>query len=330
MSLPNKPGHVDDQELARYLLGLLPDEEAERLDEASIADDEIAQRLRAVEHDLVDAYIRGTLSGELLERFESRYLNTPRRRDRVRQAASFLRALDRAGRSGSGDPGEPTPTAAGAGGHADGRAKVLSTRRWMPLGTFRLGILATAAVLLVACGVLLLQTARLRSSLDVARAENAALNQHAQALEQQLSQQRANQVTVSSELQHARESATAPPPRVVQEAPLTALLLLPQTRAVNSIPTLAIPARAERVRFDLRLESNEFPGYQVHLTDPATNQIVWRSDTIAAPSSSQTPTLSVAVPSRVLRPQHYSFALMGRRTDSAEVVGSYTFLVVPN
>ena len=56
-------------------------EDAERLDEASIVDDEIAARLRMVEHDLVDAYVRGRLTGDTLARFESHYLASPRRRE---------------------------------------------------------------------------------------------------------------------------------------------------------------------------------------------------------------------------------------------------------
>jgi hypothetical protein len=74
---------TDDHILTQYLLGQLPEEETERMDEMSIADDEVAWRLRAVENDLVDAYVRGKLSGETLERFKSSYLSTPQRRKRV-------------------------------------------------------------------------------------------------------------------------------------------------------------------------------------------------------------------------------------------------------
>ena len=47
-------GYDDDQRLVRYLLGLLPDEAAEHLDELSILDHELAWRLRAAETDLVE------------------------------------------------------------------------------------------------------------------------------------------------------------------------------------------------------------------------------------------------------------------------------------
>src|SRR5215831_8486181 len=79
----------DDQLLARYLLGALPAEETERLDELSIVDEEVAARLSAIEYDLVDAYVRGETRGEDLARFESFYLSSAKRREKV----GFARAL---------------------------------------------------------------------------------------------------------------------------------------------------------------------------------------------------------------------------------------------
>ena len=66
-----RKSQLDDQQLVRYLLRLLPDEEADRLDEMSIADEETVWRLRVAENDLVDGYVSGALTGETLERFES-------------------------------------------------------------------------------------------------------------------------------------------------------------------------------------------------------------------------------------------------------------------
>src|SRR5215203_1106443 len=95
MSLLHEP-ELDDQQLVRYLLGLLPDEAAELLDELSITDTEVADRLRSVEDDLVDDYVRGALAGESLDRFESVYLASPRRRDKVNFARGFLQSVARA------------------------------------------------------------------------------------------------------------------------------------------------------------------------------------------------------------------------------------------
>jgi hypothetical protein len=79
-----------DERLVDYLLGRLPDAEAEPYDERSIADDEFVWRLRAVENDLIDAYVTGSLTGETLQRFETVYMASPRRRDRVMFARTLV------------------------------------------------------------------------------------------------------------------------------------------------------------------------------------------------------------------------------------------------
>jgi hypothetical protein len=98
MSSPNKPV-IDDDLIVRYLLGALPDEDAERLDRSSIVDDDFALRLTAVESDMVDSYVRGELSPETRNRVESFYLASPARREKVRFAEELLRWEKAAGQS---------------------------------------------------------------------------------------------------------------------------------------------------------------------------------------------------------------------------------------
>src|SRR5689334_23504874 len=85
---------LHDDRLIRYVLGALPDEEAEQLDEQSVVDDELAERLRLIEDDLVDAYASGQLTGDTLRRFESFYLASPRRRNKAAFAKRLLAAID--------------------------------------------------------------------------------------------------------------------------------------------------------------------------------------------------------------------------------------------
>ena len=96
MPPPNQPGY-DDRLVIEYLLGTAPEEDAERFDQLSIADDEFASRLQAVEHDLVDAYVRRALPPEILTRFESVYFASPRRKAKVEFAKSLLALADRSG-----------------------------------------------------------------------------------------------------------------------------------------------------------------------------------------------------------------------------------------
>jgi len=83
----------DDELVVRYLLGALTEAETECLDELSITDDVFALRLGTLEQDLVDAYVKGELSGEALAAFRSRYLASPAQRKRVRFARALVRAF---------------------------------------------------------------------------------------------------------------------------------------------------------------------------------------------------------------------------------------------
>jgi len=73
----------DDELLIAYLLGAISPDQAERLDELSVADDDFAARLGAVENDLVDAYVRRELPPDRLELFRTAYLASPKRREKV-------------------------------------------------------------------------------------------------------------------------------------------------------------------------------------------------------------------------------------------------------
>jgi hypothetical protein len=108
--------------LRDYLLGTLQDEKAEITDGAVVADDDAASLLCIVEDDLVDAYARGRLRGEVLERFESFYLASPRRRAKARFAACFLRIVDRSK--------EISPRCPIKVEHRDCREKTLNAGKW--------------------------------------------------------------------------------------------------------------------------------------------------------------------------------------------------------
>src|SRR5215472_4164594 len=233
----------EDRQLIRYLLGMLSDRDAERLDEQSIVDDEMVSRLRSVENDLVDAYVRGTLQGELLERFESYYHASPRRRDKKRLARGFLDAIDR----------RPAPTATpvtsltSLSGPVSRRPKLI----W----------LGSAAALLLACGILLLQDVRLQRGLLDAQHDGAALDTRGRELARQLGEQRAANDALRKEVERLR---TAHP---------VALVLRPQTRAVAPVSVIEVPPGLDVVAFELELEATDFTQYQAALTDPTTNRI---------------------------------------------------------
>jgi anti-sigma factor RsiW len=85
---------IPDDQLTRYLLGLSSAEEAQRIDESSVADDAVAERLQTLEEELIEGYAAGTLSPETLQRFECFYLSSPHRRKKVAFVKGLHKVID--------------------------------------------------------------------------------------------------------------------------------------------------------------------------------------------------------------------------------------------
>ena len=83
---------TSDEAVRRYLLGQSPDDEAEALEARYFEDPEELENVRAVEAELLDAYVRGTLDPSERALVEHRYAETPALQERV----AFARALSRA------------------------------------------------------------------------------------------------------------------------------------------------------------------------------------------------------------------------------------------
>lgn len=83
------PVEENDKSLKLYLLGGLETELREQVEERLLTEDEFFESLLLAEDELVDDYLRGGLTGAENLRFETLFLTTPERIDKVR----FARAL---------------------------------------------------------------------------------------------------------------------------------------------------------------------------------------------------------------------------------------------
>jgi hypothetical protein len=173
----------EDQQLARYLLGDMSDDEVEHIDERSIAEDGVAWRLRGIEDDLVDAYVTGELRGEALQRFKWFYLASERRREKVRFAENFQRAASR---------------------HA--RETTTQRRRWITPRFWGATLAVLLTLMLMVSGALLQQNVHLWHELQRTQAASAALEGRAHELERQLAVQRSITARMAHDLAQARVS----------------------------------------------------------------------------------------------------------------------------
>jgi len=103
---------MTDERIIAYLLEELRPEEAERFEEDCFAAESWPDELSAVEEELIEDYLRGGLTPERRRRFESHYLTTAARRERVRVAAALLRHADEAAAESAGreEPAAGAPT----------------------------------------------------------------------------------------------------------------------------------------------------------------------------------------------------------------------------
>ena len=327
---------VDEEVLKNYLLGASSRTDTELLDELSVTDDEVASGLRAIENDLVDAYVRGELSEEELAGFTSHYLASPMRREKVSFSKTFLAFADQEATALAEQSQRSTP-----------ESKWL-LRKPRALGFFAAphlallwGLTAAALVFLLAGGYLVLENLRLRHQMTQTQTERTALEQRERDLQRQLAEQHSADAETVKELEQVRESLAQLEQRLAanqqdtKNQPQSTLpstvsfVLSPQTRGVGQIATIAVAAGTDYVALTLQLESDDFHEYQVALKSPATNQIIWRSGKLKTNSSGKSKTISIKLRASLLKTQNYTVELAGiPRNGPSEIISSYSFKVV--
>lgn len=296
MSSSEKPVYSDEL-LTRFLLGALPSEQAEKLDELSVADDEFAWRLNAVENDLVDGFVRGELPEESRKRFESFYLSSPKRRQKVDFATGLFELQKRSAVRLS---------------HTASAARTPAWRRGARL--FRQWSFAAALALLLLAGYLFVDNVRLHRQMDEASKRGQ---------EQELARQHGAGAQNQSG-DHARDTSSVP-----AQLNTVALLLPSPTRGIGRVEVVSVHPGTDLVVLVLIVEPNDFSHYRVSLTDTATRQEVWRSSELASSSTAGRATVVASVPAKLLQQQRYLAQLMGVQPDGAAVpMGDYPFSVV--
>jgi hypothetical protein len=156
----------------RYLLGDQTESERERLEQEYFANPEVLQELQSAEDDLIDAYVRGTLSARQREQFEKHYLDSASKRRRV-EFASTLRTLSTELKEQDQDQERIIPA-----------TNIRYPEAWYLLVS-KPALAAALTLALIFLTVLALQSWRLRSELRKAQSEQAGLQSQIQQLGQE-------------------------------------------------------------------------------------------------------------------------------------------------
>jgi hypothetical protein len=299
---------MEDELLVRYLVGATTDEETESVDELSIADEAFAVRLRAVEHDLVDAYANGELSGTVLEQFTAHYLSSPAGRAKVDIARAFRAYQD-------------TRAAVAYSDAIGQRGTKRPSRTWL---------LVAAAALLAIAATFALDDLRLRRSASEARERQLALEQRQRELQDTIAGQRSETAGASQGQTRGRDNADDRASQRPTGKYALSIVLFPATRDAQRVPIVALSKSVDVVALELDTGPDDFPEYRAVIEDAASERVVWRSGPLrGAVTSNGRRRLAITVPANQLEAAEYALKLTGiPATGDAKALDSYPFRVV--
>ena len=282
--------HPSDAALIRYLLGYADPEDEERFDEMSVTDAPFAERLRAIEHDLADAYARGELSVSDRERWTARYLASPHGRDDLALAEALAAREERGGR------GRIVP----------GRA--LRRGLWW--------VAAAAAVLVLAVVGAYRMRHLERPAETIAQQPSTIVPTPAPS------------TAVPTPPAPTTTGRATPPPTPARVASVIALTLSPSVRSIDEPPTLTIPRGTTDVKLTLRLDADENKSYRVALRNLSSNAVVWNSSDAVAEGQGANRSVVVSIPASTFQTARYLVNVSAGPPAAREIVATYSLVVV--
>lgn len=322
----------DEARLTRYLLGEMPDDERERLEEAYFADDGAFEQILIAEEELIDAYARGELSAQERKRFEELFLASPRGRARVQ----FARALTDAVSSARAAEMMPKTTRSPPSTLFD-----ILRERGVAL---RFAPVAAAIAAVVCISWLLVERARIHDELRQLRDEHAALRERSQELERRVAAEQSQNKDLVEQLARAQASPSGQrqeddaiyhpsPDKAAGQPPRSLIVSFVLTQGLtrgSGARMLPVPRNASSVVLQLNIEAGDYESYRAVL-ETAGGRQVWRADSVKPRRKRGVGAAIVlpALPARALHPGDYVLLLSGQRPDgSFEGVADYSFRVI--
>jgi hypothetical protein len=325
------------QLLRGYLLGVLREEEAERLDERNFTDDAFVEALAAAEKDLVDAYVQNELTRDELEKFRSHYLSSRPRRQRAQFAEALKTIMETESIRFRVNPTQPV-------GDMPTRQKRFD---WSFLFTTlaarsisRWALVAAVVASLVFSVWLGVQNARLRQQVATTQSQLQEIQERQQEIEKAIRDQRSansqdliykseNQPSLNeTKKEDDEQQRNIREPVKPGQGTIASFTLTPQLRSAGAMPVVSLPPDALNVLMNLKLEPNDYQSYRVALVDADTNQVLWRSGKLNRPKG-VADTIGVNLRAVLLKPKTYLLQLFGTSADGAsEFITQYPFKVV--
>lgn len=320
-----KPQSEHDATLARYLLGTLPEEDGFRIEEQALRDEGLFNRLRSVEDDLIDAYVRDELSAEEQRAFEERFSTHPVQRERVAFAVALRDLIEsRAAVTSPGrmfHPGAVPERSRSRGARAAlalAACLFMAIAGWLALENQRLG--RRLGTVEEAHGRLVADNRAIEGDRARTAEELVTAQERVAELDQQLNAQLDTLTLLEKRLVEGQDRAR--PPLTV------AFVLGLGTRAADGVTVLRLPPGVERVALQLDVEGTTASRFRALLRTTAKEE-VWGRDLALSREGSEPPgAVVLEIPALVLSPGRYVLTLLERHGDAFEELGFFDLEVV--
>ena len=314
--------------IERYLLGDLSEEQQIEIEDRAFEDPELVATITAVENDLIDEYVREDLSEADRRKFESRFLASASRRQRLEFAKAFVKVGARAV--------APEKTLTQPSPAWSWRESLYAFISGLNPAT-RFATVAVMLLILIGAAWLLLQSIQMRRQLTQLQAENQTRENARRTLEQQIEAEHKRNEELNArrnqENQQREQSNQSPPQLNQTEEPtparpvIASLTLLPGiSRGGGAKPNLVLTDDTRQVRLNVGIDPEEqYKIFTAELRTVAGNQ-VWSSRNLTAKSRGKARAVGLTLPASVLKSGEYELRLSGlKEGGGSEDVGFYYF-----
>ena len=305
----------------------MSEDERGAFEAAFVADEGLFDQARAVEDELVEAYVRGTLAPAEREKFERCFLTTARRRGRVEFMREMIGRL--AERRGEAEE-KTTPVVTEARPSVWGSIVSLFQTPRLAYGA------AFALLALIVGGWFLLRSpdrpevARQATPTPTTQPTRPNGNEHSQSGENANSHVASPPNTNASPTPKPETPAAdqipqppKPPKRPADAAAPVLALFAGGVRGGGKMPELNLPPGAPGVRLQLHLDTQDYQTYRAEVVDPDGKR-VFHSGGLKARNS----VINLYVPARSLSRGDYLIKLSGLNPqDETESVADYALRV---
>ena len=301
--------------MSRYLLGQLGDQEQKQLEELLMTQDDSFEQLQVLEDELIDEYLKNTLSEKDREDFEKHFLSAPERHQKVRFATALRSYV----------------ATANEGKETEHSRVSLWQTFWAalrtPSPTLSYGL--SLAMLAVLVGSLWMAGTIRHLNTEVAqiRIERSLSREKEQQLQRQLEEERRHNQELALQLNSAQGQGQKTPETA--SSALLALVLTPGlVRDSGTLQKLTISSDTQLVELKLELADHKYKTYRVVCQDSAGAEVFTFNKTKPKRVGSNV-FVVLTFPADVLPSDDYSLKLSGEtNTGELDPLYSYSFRVL--